>query len=121
MPLLPATSVDFFLGGLESFMRRSGQGSHWGVTRLQLEGRPDAQSGTRAWEQIHAQHPMLGARLKRAWKGWRWVWETDGPIVAPPICWHPVQAQPPDAAVIQERLQGRVAEGELRAPLWMEV
>jgi hypothetical protein len=121
MPILPATSVDFFLGGLESFMRRSGQGSHWGVTRLQLEGRPDAETLTRAWEQIHAQHPMLGARLKRAWRGWRWVWETQGTIAAPAICWHPAQSQPPDAAVIQARLQGKSSAGELTAPLWMEV
>ena len=121
MPILPATTVDFFLAGLEAFMRRSGQGTHWGVTVLWLEGRPDAQTLTQAWEQIHAQHPMLGARLKRQWRGWRWVWETHGTISAPPICWHGVQALPPDAAVIQERLQGRSSAGELTTPLWMEV
>ncbi|WP_395752353.1 hypothetical protein [Prosthecobacter sp.] len=121
MQNLPATSVDFFLGGLESFMRRSGQGSHWGVTRLQLEGRPDAQLLTQAWEQIHAHHPMLGARLKRQWRGWRWVWKTKGPITAPPVCWHPAGEQPPAAAVIQERLQGKSSHGELKFPLWMEV
>jgi hypothetical protein len=121
MSILPATSVDFFLAGLEYFMRRSGQGTHWGVTVLRLEGKPDGQTLTRGWEQIHARHPMLGARLKRQWRGWRWVWETHGTISAPPICWHPAQLQPPDAAVIQERLQGRSNAGALTTPLWMEV
>ncbi|WP_395737197.1 hypothetical protein [Prosthecobacter sp.] len=121
MQIQPATSVDFFLGGLESFMRRSGQGSHWGVTRLQLKGRPDTQRLTQAWEQIHAHHPMLGAQLKRQWRGWRWAWKTRGTIPAPPVCWHGAREQAPDAAMIQERLQGRAAQGELHSPLWMEV
>ncbi len=121
MPILPATTVDFFLAGLEAFMRRSGQGTHWGVTVLWLEGRPDAQPLTQAWEQIHAQHPMLGARLKRQWRCWRWVWETHGSITAPPICWHGVQPLPPGEEVIQERLQGRSSSGALTTPLWMEV
>ncbi len=121
MSIQPASKVDFFLAGLEAFMRRSGQGTHWGVTVLRLEGKPDAQTLTQGWEQIHAKHPMLGARLKRQWRGWRWVWETRGPIMAPPICWHPAQVLPPDAAVIQERLQGRSSAGELSTPLWMEV
>lgn len=121
MSILPATSVDFFLAGLESFMHRSGQGTHWGVTLLRLEGRPDAESLTHAWEQIHAQHPMLGARLKRQWRGWRWVWKTPGTIAAPPICWQPAQPLPPDAEVIHERLQGRSSAGALTLPLWMEV
>ena len=121
MPILPATTVDFFLAGLEAFMRRSGQGTHWGVTMLQLETKPDAQTLTKAWEQIHAQHPMLGARLKRQWRDWRWVWEMHGTITAPPICWHGVQAFPPGEEVIQERLQGRSSSGALTTPLWLEV
>ena len=71
MLTLPATTVDYFLAGLESFMRRSGQDTHWGVTVLKLEGKPDADLLARVWEQIHAHHPMLGARLKRVWRGWR--------------------------------------------------
>lgn len=121
MSKLPATTVDFFLAGLEAFMRRSGQGTHWGVTLVRLENRPDEESLTRAWEQVHAQHPMLGARLKRQWRGWRWAWETKGPIPAPPICWHPAQPEAPDEAVIRERLQGRSSAGTLTTPLWMEV
>jgi|GEM_PF-1250739 len=121
MSILPASTVDFFLAGLEAFMRRSGQGTHWGVTVLRLGGRPDARALAQAWEEIHARHPMLGARLKRQWRGWRWVWETPGPIAAPPICWHPAQPLPPDEAVIHERLQGRSSAGELTTPLWMEV
>ncbi|WP_395743697.1 hypothetical protein [Prosthecobacter sp.] len=121
MPTLPATSVDFFLAGLECFMRRNGQGTHWGVTVVRLEGRPDAAVLKRAWEEIHARHPMLGARLKRRWRGWQWVWETRGPIAAPEIRWHPAQAQPPGAEVIHERLQGQSGSGALTTPLWMEV
>ena len=121
MSILPASTVDFFLAGLESFMRRSGQGMHWGVTLLRLKGRPDEQTLTKAWEQIHAQHPMLGARLKRQWRGWRWVWETPGTITAPPICWHAAQPLPPGEPIIHERLQGRSSTGELPSPLWMEV
>lgn len=121
MSILPATTVDFFLAGLEAFMRRSGQGTHWGVTVLRLKGKPDAPTLTQGWEQVHAQHPMLGARLKRQWRGWRWVWETHGAITAPPICWHPAQALPPEEAVIQDRLQGRSSAGALTSPLLMEV
>lgn len=122
MPLLPATSVDFFLSGLESFMRRSGQGSHWGVTQLRLSGRPDKHALTRAWEQIHSCHPMLGARLRRQWRGWQWVWETPSqPIPAPAIHWHPAQTAPPDSAAIRLRLLGRTESSQLTTPLWIEV
>ncbi|MFC5457642.1 hypothetical protein [Prosthecobacter fluviatilis] len=121
MSILPATTVDFFLAGLESFMRQSGQGTHWGVTLVRLKGRPDERALRQAWEEVHAQHPMLGARLKRQWRGWRWGWETSGPIPPPPIVWHAAQEQPPGVEIIQERLQGKSSEGELSTPLWMEV
>ncbi len=121
MPTLPATTVDFFLAGLESFMRRSGQDTHWGVTVLRLGGKPDAEALTSRWEQIHAHHPMLGARLKRAWRGWRLVWDSPGPIPAPPVVWHPSQPLPPGAEVLRERFQGRDGGGPLHSPLLMEV
>lgn len=122
MPLLPATTVDFFLAGLESFMQRSGQGSHWGVTQLQLSGRPDAQLLSHAWEHIHACHRMLSARLKRQWRGWRWVWETgQHPRPAPAIHWHPARSSPPGSAAVQLRLQGRTEHSQLTSPLCMEV
>jgi hypothetical protein len=121
MLTLPATTVDFFLAGLEAFMTRSGQGTHWAVTVLRLNGRPDEAVLTRAWEQVHAHHPMLGARLKRLWRGWRLAWETPGPAVAPPIVWHLPQAKPFNEAVIQERLQGKCDAGGITSPLLMEV
>jgi len=121
MPTLPATTVDFFLAGLEAFMVRSGQGMHWGVTQLWLAGRPDAAALQSAWEQMHAQQPLLGARLRRQWRGWRLAWETSGPIPAPPIIWHPPQPLPPDDGVLQERLQGRTPAGGLTSPLLLEV
>lgn len=121
MPTLPVTTVDFFLAGLGAFMKRSGQGEHWAVTVLQLKGKPDTTALTRAWEQVHAHHPMLGARMKRVFRGWRLAWETSGPSVAPPVIWHPPQAEPPNEFVIQERLQGRHGAGNITTPLWMEV
>lgn len=121
MPTLPATTVDFFLAGLEAFMVRSGQGLHWGVTQLRLAGRPDAVALASAWEKLHAQQPMLGARLQRQWRGWRLVWATDGPILAPPIVWHPLQAAPPDDVILRERLQGKTVAGGLTSPLLLEV
>jgi hypothetical protein len=121
MLTLPATTVDFFLAGLESFMIRSGQGMHRAVTMLRLEGKPDREMLTQAWGQVHARHPMLGARLKRSWRGWRLMWKTEGPVQAPSIVWHPPQNLPPCDPVIQERLQGRYDSGEIVTPLFLEV
>jgi len=121
MTTLPATTVDFFLAGLEAFMIRDGQGLHRAVTMLKLAGRPDQEALRRAWEQVHAHHPMLGARLKRAWRGWRLVWETGSPVPAPPIIWHNPHSQPPDEAVIQARLQGERDGEAFDAPLLLEV
>lgn len=121
MPTFPATSVDFFLAGLESFMIRSGQGEHRAVTLLRLAGKPDAALLQRAWEQLHANQPMLGARLKRQWRGWRLVWESSGPVPAPMIVWHAPQESGPNEAVIRDRLQGRGAEGRMTTPLSLEV
>lgn len=121
MPTLPATTVDFFLAGLQAFMIRSGQGTHWAVTMLRLRGKPDDGALDRAWQEIHAQHPMLGARLRRVWRGWRLVWETPGPVAAPPVVWQP----PGDSAqlneIILDRLMGKTGPGDITSPLWMEV
>lgn len=120
MLTFPATTVDFFLAGLESFMIRSGQGCHRAVTLLRLAGKPDAAFLQSAWERLHASQPMLGARLRRKWRGWRLVWESPGPVPAPSILWHPPQEEEPDETAICERLQGRGASGA-DAPLTMEV
>lgn len=121
MPTLPATTVDFFLAGLESFMVRSGQGEHWGVTAVWLDGRPDAATLERGWQEVHARHPMLGARLKRQWRGWRLVWESAGPLVAPPVEWHGCPPYQTEQSLIQERLGGVAGGRRLRSPLWLEV
>lgn len=120
MPTFPATTVDFFLAGLEAFMVRSGQGEHWGVTALWLDAAPDAALLQQGWQQVHARHSMLGARLRRRWRGWRLVWESDGPLVAPPIVWH-TAGVPVEKQLIQERLQGRASGTRLVGPLWLEV
>ncbi len=121
MPTFPATTVDFFLAGLESFMVRSGQGTHWAVTALWLAGKPDAAALNQAWEQVHARHPMLGARLRRKWRGWRLVWETDGPVSAPPISWHALSGEADETALIRERLRGLTFGQAIMTPLHLEV
>lgn len=121
MPTFPATTVDFFLAGLESFMVRSGQGKHWAVTALWLKEKPDAAALKQAWEQVHARHPMLGARLRRKWRGWRLVWESEGPVPAPPISWQALSGQANETALIQERLRGFVFGQAITTPLFLEV
>ncbi|MGV3659449.1 MAG: hypothetical protein ACO1TE_04670 [Prosthecobacter sp.] len=121
MPTLPATTVDFFLAGLESFMVRSGQGEHWGVTAVWLAGRPDAEMLERGWREVHARHPVLGARLRRKWRGWRLVWESAGPLVAPPVNWHSCTPDQAEEALIQERLRGTTGGRRILSPLWLEV
>ncbi len=121
MPTLPATSVDFFLAGLESFMVRSGQGEHWAVTALWLAGRPEAEMLARGWRQVHERHPMLGARLRRRWRGWRMVWESAGPLVAPPVLWHTCRPDEDEGDLIRERLGGMAGDSRIRSPLWLEV
>jgi len=121
MLTLPATTVDFFLAGLESFMIRSGQGLHRAVTMLRLEGKPDRGMLNQAWEQVHERHPMLGARLRRSWRGWRLVWKTEGSVPAPPIVWHSPKDLLSFDPVIAERLQGKCDGGEIVTPLLLEV
>lgn len=121
MPTLPTTTVDFFLAGLEDFMMRTGQGAHRAVTVLKLRGRPDAEELKTSWQRLHASQPMMGARLRRLWRGWRLVWETAGAVVAPPILWHPPQEAAPSDEIIRERLRGQHDGTELKTPLSMEV
>lgn len=102
-------------------MVRTGQGQHWGVTAVWLSGRPDAGILSRAWEEVHARHPMLGARLRRQWRGWRLAWETAGPVAAPPVVWSTLAEGGTEEDLIRERLQGRAAGQALTTPLWLEV
>lgn len=121
MPALPATTVDYFLAGLESFMVRNGQGQHWAVTAVWLSGPPSAAVLARAWEEVHARHPMLGARLRRQWRGWRLAWAAGRPATAPPVVWGMLAEGQTEEDLIHERLQGRAAGVALAAPLWLEV
>jgi hypothetical protein len=121
MPTFPATTVDFFLAGLESFMVRRGQGRHWAVTALWLKEKPDTAALMQAWEQVHARHLMLCARLRRKWRGWRLVWESDGPVHAPSISWQSFSGQADETALIQERLRGFVLGQAIQTPLFLEV
>lgn len=121
MPALPATTVDFFLAGLESFMMRSGQGQHWGVTAVWLKNKPDADKLARGWAEVHSQHPMLGACLRRQWRGWRLVWETAGAAAAPAVVWHSIPADRTERDLILERLQGSAHGRGISVPLFLEV
>jgi hypothetical protein len=64
---------------------------------------------------------MLGARLRRKWRGWRLVWESEGPVPAPPISWQALSGQANETALIQERLRGFVSGQAITTPLFLEV
>lgn len=121
MSTLPTTTVDFVLAGLENFMIRTGQGPHRAVTVLKLRGRPHAAELEASWQKLHANQPMLGAKLRRRWRGWRLVWKTSGAVVAPPIIWHPPQEAAPSDEIIRQRLCGLRDGKEWTTPLSMEV
>ena len=65
LPPLAATSSDGFLFGLESLMRRSGQGHHLAATIVECEGAPDLAALRNAAEVLGHRYPVLHARLTR--------------------------------------------------------
>ncbi len=89
-PPLPATCSDGFLLGLESLMRRSGQGRHLAATVLECEGTPDFERISRAGAALGLAHPVLHARSTRSKKDWLARWRTDeaSPRGIPVNRWH---------------------------------
>lgn len=65
LPPLAATCSDGFLLGLESLMRRTGQGRHLAATALECEGVPDLAALHNAADILGYRYPVLHARLAR--------------------------------------------------------
>lgn len=65
LPPLAATCSDGFLLGLESLMRRSGQGHHLAATVIECEGAPDLAALRHAAEVLGHRYPVLHARIAR--------------------------------------------------------
>lgn len=65
LPPLPATSSDGFLLGIESLMRRRGQGHHLAATVVECEGQPDLQALQNAAEVLGHRYPILHASISR--------------------------------------------------------
>ncbi len=65
LPPLAATCSDGFLLGLESLMRRSGQGHHLAATVIECEGAPDLTALRNAADVLGHRYPVLHARIAR--------------------------------------------------------
>ncbi len=104
----PATTGDFFLAALERFMRSTGQGEHFGVTVLRLKSMPDLLALRAAWARVFEQHPVVGGRLQRRWRGWQLGWRVEGSTKAPEIVVH--QGQRLTDATILDRLSRSTPE-----------
>lgn len=86
---LRVTSSDGFLLGLESLMRRDGQGRHLAATVLECEGAPDLESISRMARDFGDRHPILQARVARG-RDWIARWRVDEVVAAaiPVEIWH---------------------------------
>jgi len=85
--LLRATSSDAFLLGLESLMRRSGQGRHLAATVIQLAGEPDPNAIRKAADALGRRHALLHAHLRRSPITFEAGW-LPGPPAAVPVVIH---------------------------------
>ena len=65
LPPLAATCSDGFLLGLESLMRRTGQGHHLAATVIECDGKPDVPALRNAAEVLGHRYPVLHARMAR--------------------------------------------------------
>lgn len=115
----PATVGDLFMAGLEHLMRSKGQGRHFGVTVVRLNSVPDMHGLKSAWKALFAEHPVLGARLHRNWRGWRLGWLAGPPLAAPPVIERPEVAL--SDALVRERLSGYMDGQPNPMPLQMEL
>jgi hypothetical protein len=98
LPPLRATRSDGFLLGLESLMRRSGQGRHLAATVIECEGVPDLAAIRRTAECLGRKYPVLHARLVRGADFIaRWRLDEVSPAAVPVHAW---------------RLRGVAGEGE---------
>lgn len=89
LPPLPATSSDGFLLGLESLMRRGGQGRHLAATVVECDGAPDLEAIRRAAGLLGRRYPILHSRIGRgADFVARWRLDEVVPAAIPVKCWH---------------------------------
>lgn len=79
---LPATCSDGFLLGLESLMRRTGQGRHLAVTVVECAGSPDPAAIRHAAEVLGRRYPILHARIARSPRDWIARWRLDEAVPA---------------------------------------
>ncbi len=86
---LRATCSDGFLLGLESLMRRGGQGRHLAATVVECEGAPDLPAIRRAADVLGRRYPVLHARIARSRRDWvaRWRLDEALPAALPLTCW----------------------------------
>lgn len=64
--MVQATTSDGFLLGLESHMRRTGQGPHLAATILEFDGLVEPAALNIAADALGRRHPLLHARLRRS-------------------------------------------------------
>jgi hypothetical protein len=88
LPPLPATCSDCFLLGLESLMRRGGQGHHLAVTVVECEGKPDLATIRRTAEILGRRYPILHAGIRRSRRDWIARWNFDQAAAIPVENWH---------------------------------
>ena len=85
--MVQTTTSDAFLLGLESHMRRTGQGHHLAATVIELDGPVDLTGLRRAADALGKRHPLLHARLRRSPLTFIASWHP-GPASAVPVIEH---------------------------------
>lgn len=85
---MAATCSDGFLLGLESLMRRGGQGHHLAVTVVECEGAPDLAAIRRTAEILGRRYPILHAGIRRSRRDWIARWCLDQAAAIPVESWH---------------------------------
>jgi hypothetical protein len=114
---LSVTGSDGFLLGLESLMRRSGQGPHLAVTLLDCDGSPDLAAIRRAAEMLGRRYPILHARVARSRRDWvaRWRLDEAEAIAIPVHCWHlPGQSAVGDEIEsLEDFIAGRINDSDI--------
>lgn len=79
---LPATCSDGFLLGLESLMRRTGQGRHLAVTVVECAGTPACDAIRHSAGVLGQRYPILHARIARSPRDWIARWRLDEAVPA---------------------------------------
>lgn len=117
LPPLPVTGSDGFLLGLESLMRRSGQGPHLAVTLVECEGSPDLAAIRRTAATLGHRYPILHARVARSRRDWVARWRLDEAEAAaiPVHCWYlpGLSAEGEVVASLEDFIAGRINDNDI--------